>query len=300
MNQALIRSCPKCGSGRVVRNGTRGARQLYLCRNPGCGKRYGEGGAVGGCTYPPEAIGSAIRRFYGGESFGSITSSITPTLKTPGSKTSAETIRRWVTKYSPALIGKWLDEPPDPGLWGYWRRWSVHHWTGCRPIHWVVVMDDDSRYILACSARKGGRIAALREAIILARERSGILNGTTFLMRFVHSNPRNRVGRSWSEIERVFSHELGMWIWEQPGVGSTFSGDSSALDLEPLTLGPFPKGASWIAEEDTAQLYLEGWAANYNYFQPQSELHDRTPSEVVGLVSPYDDWVDLVRKQYED
>ena len=298
MNKILDLTCPHCSSGRVVRNGTRGGRQLFRCKNLHCGKRFGEAGAVGGYTYPPEAVGAGMRKFYGGESFGSIASYITDTFKPPGIKTSAETIRRWVTEFSPALIKVWLESPPDPGLWGYWRRWSVHFWKGSRPISWVVVMDDDSRYILACSARWANQKAALREAIVFARERSGILNGTSFVMRLVDRSPHKSNERSLREIKHVLSNELVSWV-QRParGVSSTFSGGSSALDLEPLTLGPFPKGYSWIKDEATARRYLEGWAADYNFFLPQSELDNQTPSQVAGLPSTYSDWVDLVVQQ---
>ena len=160
MNESPMRSCPHCPPGKresnVVRYGKYGQdkdRQLFLCRS--CGMRFRDAGAMGGYSYPPETIGTAIRLFYEGRSFRAIASFITKRFSIEDPGISTQTIRRWVTGFSPALTRAWLERRPDPGLWGTVRHWSVHCWRGSSPLHWCVVMDDDNHYVLAYAVRWG-------------------------------------------------------------------------------------------------------------------------------------------------
>ena len=311
MNKGPMRPCPHCPPGqrerKVVRYGvTSRGRQLFLCRS--CGKRFGDAGALGGYSYPPEIIGTAIRLFHEGRSLRAISSSITETFSKTFSKTfsigdagiSTQTIRRWVTEFSPALTSAWLERRPAPGLWGIVRWWSVHYWCGSSPLHWCVVMDDDSRYILAYAVRWDQRDEALNEAIAMAIERSGLSGNTAklfFKLRFEDRSREVSGEKVEKAIDRIFAHHFDQWSRGPKLVGSTFSGGFSALTLDPLNLGPFPAGYSWIRESDTARIYLGGWVAHYNFFSPQPDLRCSTPAQVVRVDSPYSDWGDVVREE---
>ena len=47
---------------------------------------------------------------------------------------------------------------------------------------------------------------------------------------------------------------------------------------------------------DTANLILDGFLIHYNFFRPHMTLKNKTPAEVVGIITPYKTWTDLVRQ----
>ena len=57
-------TCKYCGSKNVVKNGTKGNYQYYLCRN--CGHAFAGNDALPGMKFPPDQIANALNMFYDG------------------------------------------------------------------------------------------------------------------------------------------------------------------------------------------------------------------------------------------
>ena len=47
---------------------------------------------------------------------------------------------------------------------------------------------------------------------------------------------------------------------------------------------------------ESAHDFINGWLVHYNYLRPHTALDDKTPAEVAGVVFPYKNWADIIRK----
>jgi hypothetical protein len=46
----------------------------------------------------------------------------------------------------------------------------------------------------------------------------------------------------------------------------------------------------------SAYLFMDGWAAHYNFIRPHEGLGDKTPAEKAGLVSPFKNWLEVANE----
>jgi hypothetical protein len=51
-----------------------------------------------------------------------------------------------------------------------------------------------------------------------------------------------------------------------------------------------------LKKPGSAELILDGFLVNYNYFRPHETLNGKTPAEVAESEFPYDSWLSLIRK----
>ena len=91
--------CKYCGSKNVVKNGSKGDIQYYLCRD--CNHTFAGNNALPGMRYPPDRIATALRLFYEGLSLDKIRRELDHLYSV---YPSDSTVYEWVTKYTKSAI----------------------------------------------------------------------------------------------------------------------------------------------------------------------------------------------------
>ena len=87
------------GSKNVVKNGSKGDIQYYLCRD--CNHTFAGNNALPGMRYPPDRIATALRLFYEGLSLDKIRRELDNLYSV---YPSDSTVYEWVTKYTKSAI----------------------------------------------------------------------------------------------------------------------------------------------------------------------------------------------------
>ena len=281
--------CPRCGSNRTNRNGTRYGKQIYLCRN--CGKQWRPGLAVGKHRFPPEQIGAAVGRFYLDRSFRRTAEWLTSEFDIRDTDVSLHTIRRWVRTYTDAAKRQ-VRELTAPGS-GRWRLCSqplrLHDRT------WCIVVDDATGYILGSQVGSSASEDVAADAILQAMASTDLpcdeivygMGGTDF------HGPRH--SNRPDVILRVIKDKLpDNMVMRDAGIadGPVLSQIVNNVLHECATAS---ERFARIRSDAELQRYLNGWVLNRNLFTTREELGDKTPACSAGMEVPCKSWADVVR-----
>ena len=275
--------CPRCGSKRTNRNGTRYGKQIYLCRN--CGKQWRPGPALGKHRFPPEQIGFAIRVYYSGLSFGRTAESVMDKFNIRDTDVSPQTIRFWVRKYTDAakrLVQEY--KAPGGGVW----------WLCNRPFRlhqrmWWIVLDDATGYVLGShigsSASEDVAVDAVLETLA-----STVLpcDELVYGAAGADSNDPGAILQMIKDKLPVKTVIREVGSTSAPLPGQTIN---NVLHECVTATERFAR----IRIDDELQRYITGWALNRNLFTSQEELRGCTPGRAAGVVVPFEDWADVVR-----
>ena len=275
--------CPRCGSSRANRNGTRFGKQIYLCRD--CGKQWRPGPALGKHRFPPEQIGAAIRMYYSGLPFRRTAESLMDQFDIRDTDVSPQTVRFWVRKYTDAakrLVREY--KAPGGGAW-----WLCSKLFRLHQRMWWIVVDDATGYILgshiSCSAGENVALDAVIEALgSTALPCETLVHG----MVGVDSNDPGA-------ILQLIKDKLPVKTVIRE-VGSTSAPiPSQTINNVLHECVTATERFARIRIDDELQRYITGWVFNRNLFTSQEELCGRTPGRAAGVVVPFEDWADVVR-----
>jgi putative transposase len=93
-------------------------------------------------------------------------------------------------------------------------------------------------------------------------------------------------------IERVFGAE-SLHI-QMKGITSEIN--TNLIERFHSTIKERTKIIRGFKTYDTAELMMDGFLINYNFFRPHMSLGNSTPAEVAGIKLPVHNWTELVRK----
>jgi hypothetical protein len=79
--------------------------------------------------------------------------------------------------------------------------------------------------------------------------------------------------------------------------GKPFALENNTQKIERFhgTLKQRTKVMRGLKNIESAHDFMNGWLVHYNYLRPHTELNDKTPAEVAGIVFPYKNWADITR-----
>ena len=103
--------CPYCQSDNVVKNGKRGGKQLFRCKD--CKKQFRDTGATNGHKVPAEQVGAAIEMYYRGMSYKQIGEAMERMFDRP--EPSKATIYEWVKEYTDKASDELKGQAPEVG-----------------------------------------------------------------------------------------------------------------------------------------------------------------------------------------
>ena len=280
--------CPRCGSNRTNRNGTRYGKQIYLCRN--CWKQWRPGPALGKHRFPPEQIGFAIRVYYSGLSFRRTAESVMDKFNIKDTDVSPQTIRHWVRKYTDAAEREFRElKAPGGGTWWLFNQpFHLHHRM------WWIVVDDATGFVLVSQVGSSASEDVAVDVIIEALA-STVLPCDELVYRMVGTDLHgSRRSNGSDAVLRVIKDKLP----DNTVIRDAGTADGPVLGQivnnvlhECVTAS---KRFARIRSEAELQRYLNGWVLNRNLFTTREELGGMTPACAAGVEIPFEDWADVV------
>ena len=277
VKQAPIRedlACKLCGSKNLVRFGTHGGVQRYMCHE--CGRTFMDNGAMPGMKTPPEAIGAAVSMFYGGLSIRDVSWNLDQIF---GLQPSKSTIYGWIVRYTKVAAKIVGDAPPKVG--DVWVADETVLKIGGHNLWFFDCIDEQTRYLLA------SRIATTRTT----REATELFKRAVWV---ADKRPRTIV------TDKLASYVDG--IERAVGAGpkhhqsGPFALERSTRSIERFhgTLKDRTKIMRGLTNKESAKLVLDGWSFHYNHFRAHEGLGGETPGRVASIASPVKNWAEVV------
>jgi putative transposase len=273
--RATAQACPQCGTGDIIKYGTRKGTQIYKCKP--CNVKFTGSGAMPGRRIPPDQVGAAVSMFYRGLSLAEIQRTFEHVYDF---KPSTGSIYEWVVDYTRLALQEMRVFKPRTG--DTWVADEMVLRIGGRKYWNWNVMDADSRYLLAAYLSP---TRTTRDAETLFRRARA--NATRTPDRIV----TDRLASYIDGIERVFGGDTRHV--QSGGIRAEVSNNLS--ERMQGTIRQRAKVMRGLKRRDTAQLVMDGWALHYNVFRPHESIGDRTPASVAGVEAPFASWEDVAR-----
>ncbi|MDG6901027.1 MAG: DDE-type integrase/transposase/recombinase [Nitrososphaerota archaeon] len=286
--------CGKCGSIRVVKNGTKRQGQAFVCKD--CGHKFTEKSLIRGSRYTPEVVSLTLDPYFSGMSLRKIARTMNSHY---GLGLGNATIYRWIQKFvpriseyvstlSPELSDTWhADEVFLKMKGGQDIRTRGGNMTNMAYL-WNV-MDRRTRFLLASKLSKfrgvGGAARALREA------------------------SKNAGG---SQPERIFTDGLNAY---SEGISFAFTGKKPEHIAKVGVRKPhainnrIERLNGTVRERMKVQRgwktmttsIAEGQRIHYNFVKPHAALEGQTPAERAGVgIEIRNKWLGPIQRALEN
>lgn len=273
--------CKFCDSQNVFRFGyDRKGKQRFVCND--CNHTFIDNEAPPRMRFPAEAIALALNMFYESASLAKIQRQLDLIY---GVKPDRMTIYRWIMRYSDKAVKALGKVPITVG-----SRWVADETVlktkrDSKGNQWFWdIIDDKTRFLLAShwSETRGTRDAqTLVEKA--ARRACKVPNAIT----------TDKLAAYLDGIELAFGadtrHIRAKKLASKEGTQLIERFHSTLKDRTKVMRAFLAKG--------TARKLLDGWLVHYNFFRPHSALDNKTPAEAAGAVSPFKNWLDVVRQK---
>jgi transposase-like protein len=277
VDMASGRHCKFCGSINIVRNGTRGGTQYWLCRN--CGRGFVDNDALPKMKYPVKAVASAIYQYYAGLSLNEIRRHIDQQYNF---LPSSSAIYAWVTRFSQPAIDEARKHRPKVG--DTWVADETVLFIGGDKYWLIDIIDSDTRFLLATRLAK----TRSRKDIALLLREAYIKAGRA---------PERILTDGWGVYPDAVDLVFGSKTKHTASTPFVEVDSTNVIERFQGTLKDRTKVMRGFKKPTTAQHILDGWLVYYNYLRPHESLNDATPAQVAGIDFPYKNWLDVVKKQ---
>ena len=230
-----------------------------------------------GMKVSPAVTASAVNRFYEGSSLNQVRRGLQQDY---GIYPSDSTVYEWIKRYSKSLVIKADTYHPQVGdVWV--ADETVLKIEGKNVWFWDLI-DAKTRVLLS------SRISATR---------------TTKDARALVELASKRAGKT---PKVIVTDKLAAYI---DGIELAFGADTKHIPAKTLTSEPAKelierfhstlksrtKVMRGLKSRKSAELFLNGWLAFYNYLRPHEGLDNKTPGEKAGIKFAYPNWLELVK-----
>ncbi len=277
--------CPKCGSIRAIRFGTRGGKQTYRCNDCGC--RFTPS-LIKKAKYSPKVVSLTLDLYFSGMSYNKIARALNDNLDT---NMGAASIYRWVKRYVP-MISEFVDSL-SPQLSDTWQADELFvkmkggenekQYGQKRMAYLWNVMDRKTRFLLASR---------------LSQHRN--VNGAVGAF-----NAARKVAKD-SQPEKIFADKLNaypqaMTYWEgesrpelvaKMGIGKPHA-SNNRMERANGTLRERVKVQRGWKSMKTPN--AEGQRIHYNFVKPHMALEGQTPAQAAQVSEGKATWAGLLR-----
>ncbi len=274
-------SCKYCGSKAVVKFGMFEGIQRHWCK--ACNRKFRANDHLFGMKTPYYQVSSALDNYYKGDSINEIRDNLNIHY---GNHPSSKTVYRWITKYTDKAIELFKDYHPETG-----DTWiadeTVLKLDGEK--YWCIdIIDSKTRFLL------GTKLSHNRDGKDIAE-----------LMRIANTrakrNPKKTLTiitdgwRGYREgIEKVFGSEAKHVVTDPFDKNKT-GYNSELIERWHGTLKDRTKSLRGLKSVETAEKFLAGFLAWYNFMRPHESLKGQTPAEKAKINYTVKSWVDVVR-----
>ncbi len=267
-------ACPNNDGGRIVRNGTQGGHQRYLCKK--CGKNFRKPDAFQrGRHFPVQQIGVALQGYFDGQSYREAARNVGRAFRTDPPDES--NVFRWVQGYARGAAEEMRKRKVPTG-----REWVADEMqvnVGGKP-HWLWnVQDRHSRFLLAThlTPKRDGRAAE----IVMRKAQAQAANAPKVIRTDKLTSYTPAIKKLFPKTQHLQSEGLTAEI--NNNLSERMQGIIRERD----------KVLRAMKSRETGQNYLDGWAVDYNVFRPHMGIGEKTPAQKAGMVVPFKDWRDV-------
>ncbi|MBN1188392.1 MAG: DDE-type integrase/transposase/recombinase [Dehalococcoidales bacterium] len=274
-NQELI-TCKRCGSSAIVRYGTYGQRQVYMCKS--CRMKF----KADQCSFHMKTPFTEISRFLTLLYCGTAIEEIDRLLEAEfGRSPSKRTLFKWLNKYSRSAISR--NQYRRPLIKG--ETWIADE-TVIR-IHgqkvWIFdIQDEKTRFLLASH---------------ITPSRSETETGT-FFQQACHvagTLPARVITDSYISYLIETESEPADDGWKVPLNLFVLETDPQRIVPFHATLRDRTTVVKRLKSIASARLFNQSWLVYYNFFRAHEALNGKTPAEQAGIESPCKCWEDVIR-----
>lgn len=287
-------TCDRCGSIRVMKYGTYGAKQVYFCKD--CGHKFREPSLIKKARYSPEIITITLDLYFKGISLRKISDHLQQFY---GLHVAFQTIWRWLDEYTkvmheyvstlvPNLSGKWhVDEMAV-------RVKGGEHRSGSQEGQWMWlwnVMDADTRFQLATEISKT-KIEA---------DGMNVLNEAKEIAKAIpHTIVTDKAACYPRAVSVAFANDT-----QQPhhyrvlgGAGQT-DGNQRVERLHNTIRERNKTQRGW---KTPATPLRKGQMIYYDFIRPHMTLEGKTPAEAAGLnvANGQNRWMELLKNSLRE
>jgi transposase-like protein len=277
-------SCKWCDSDKVVRNGNKKNAQgedvqHFLCRT--CGRSFVDNGCLPMGRFKPEDIAGAVYDYYTGSSLNDIIGSI---KQRTGKDVSDAGVYKWITKYTKIALDKVKDDVPKVG--NTWVADETVIKVAGQKYWCVVVIDQETRFILGTRIARSRTARDIQLAFERAKQRAGKSPKVVLTDGYV----------AYPEMVGLVFGEKTQHVLSHPFEGKNGE-DTNVVERFNSSLKEKHKVSRNYKNLVTAHLNLQGWIFYYDYLRGHEGLDGKTPAQVCGLKSPFQDWQGVVFSQ---
>jgi putative transposase len=267
-------TCKYCKSNDIVKDGSNYDTQYYLCNS--CNRRFNLKDALPSMKTPVSAIAAAVAMYYDGLSQNHIRRELKQIY---GLDVSDFAIYDWIKRFTKDAVNMTNRYKPEVGY--VWMADETVINVGGKEYWLLDVIDIKTRFLIASYLSPTRRVEDIQEVLKLAYQRTG------------------RIPKV------ILTDHLQAYIY---GVKFTFGNQSKHLQVKKFTSNPnnniIERMQGTIKERTkimrdlknlhTAQLLLDGFLVNYNFFRPHETLKT-TPAKKAQISFPYENWLGLIR-----
>lgn len=273
----IVTKCKYCGSKNFVKYGFKNEVQQYLCND--CGRKFNEKDILEGMRTPIPEIATALGLFFDGMSLSNISEQLHHIYS---DDVNPSTVYRWVIEYSQKAIYIFKIFTPKVG-----RVWIVDETVidiaGNNVWFWDII-DYDTRFLLASHLSTSRTIEHVKAVMEEAKERVNSLCVDALILS-------DRLRAYDKGIKDVFG-KCALHIKSEG-----FSSDINTNLIERFhgTLKERTKTLRGFKSWETAEIILDGFLINYNFFRPHMTLNNTTPANEAKIKLPFSTWEGLLR-----
>jgi len=277
--------CKFCKSHKVVKNGKRGEKQLYLCRE--CGHQFIDNGCFPRMRIHARAISAALEAYFDGLSLSKITNLLRRVFQIIVNRS---TVWEWIQKYVP-LVKKLISTLTIDAAHSWHVDETVVKVGG--KLHWFWDgIDYDTRFIVNGLLTRTRTILGAKKFFTDAKQQVGgkapewiVTDGCGVYRRGVSKTFWRKV--QLGECKLVQKQGLRARIGEL---------SNNIIERFHNTLKDRIKILRGYGSLQGARNALDGFVIQYNFLRPHMSLLGRTPAGVAGLRLPIENgWGDLIQ-----
>jgi len=272
--------CKYCDSTHVVKDGKKGDKQQYLCKD--CGHKFVDGSSFPKMRIESRIISTSIDLYYEGLSVRKVQTQI---AKIFGVHVSQTTVWKWLMKYS-SLVSEFVETLKPQVLGIYKVDETAIKCKGVQKWFWEII-DDQTKFLVA-SHLSGARTT---EDVIALFEKSMKITKRRPISIYVDGLPAYVKG--YNKVFRTLRKDARPELIRKVGLRAVNSNNS----VERLhgTLKDRIKPMRGLKDEEPVRSLLDGWVIHYNYVRKHQSLEGKTPAQASGIKGK-DDWHILVKE----
>ncbi len=271
--------CKFCDSQDVFRFGfDRKGKQRFICND--CNHTFIDNKAPPRMRFPSEAMALALNMFYESASLAKIQRQLDLTYSV---RPDRMTIYRWIVRYS-QKAAKTLNNIPIKTGSRFVADETVIRLKekgGSKTWFWDCI-DDKTRFLLASHLSESRGTKDAQILMERAARRADKIPKTVIT---------DKLAAYLDGVELAFGTETK----HLPAKRLTSADGTQLIERFHSTLKDRTKVFRSFFRKGTARTILDGWLVHYNFFRPHSAHGDKTPAQAAGAITPFKNWLDVVK-----